>query len=286
MSIILDKVDYVYSGGTAYEKRALNQVSLKIQDGEFIGIIGHTGSGKSTLIQHLNGLLLASSGGIYYNGRDIYEEDYDRKELRSKVGLVFQYPEHQLFEPTVFADVCFGPKNLGLSRKESELRAFSALRGVGLPEEYWYRSPFELSGGQKRRAAIAGVLAMKPEVLILDEPTAGLDPLGRDEILNQIASMHRELNMTILLVSHSMEDVAEYVNRIIVMNQGSILLDGAPKEVFRYRQELEAAGLSVPQVTELMQELRDRGIPVSPEVTMLKEAKEAVLQAFSKHRQA
>ena len=192
MSIILDKVDYVYSGGTAYEKRALNQVSLKIQDGEFIGIIGHTGSGKSTLIQHLNGLLLASSGGIYYNGRDIYEEDYDRKELRSKVGLVFQYPEHQLFEPTVFADVCFGPKNLGLSRKESELRAFSALRGVGLPEEYWYRSPFELSGGQKRRAAIAGVLAMKPEVLILDEPTAGLDPLGRDEILNQIASMHRE----------------------------------------------------------------------------------------------
>ena len=286
MSIILDKVDYVYSGGTAYEKRALNQVSLKIQDGEFIGIIGHTGSGKSTLIQHLKGLLLASSGGIYYNGRDIYEEDYDRKELRSKVGLVFQYPEHQLFEPTVFADVCFGPKNLGLSRKESELRAFSALRGVGLPEEYWYRSPFELSGGQKRRAAIAGVLAMKPEVLILDEPTAGLDPLGRDEILNQIASMHRELNMTILLVSHSMEDVAEYVNRIIVMNQGSILLDGAPKEVFRYRQELEAAGLSVPQVTELMQELRDRGIPVSPEVTTLKEAKEAVLQAFSKHRQA
>ena len=286
MSIILDKVDYVYSGGTAYEKRALNQVSLKIQDGEFIGIIGQTGSGKSTLIQHLNGLLLASSGGIYYNGRDIYEEDYDRKELRSKVGLVFQYPEHQLFEPTVFADVCFGPKNLGLSRKESELRAFSALRGVGLPEEYWYRSPFELSGGQKRRAAIAGVLAMKPEVLILDEPTAGLDPLGRDEILNQIASMHRELNMTILLVSHSMEDVAEYVNRIIVMNQGSILLDGAPKEVFRYRQELEAAGLSVPQVTELMQELRDRGIPASPEVTTLKEAKEAVLQAFSKHRQA
>ncbi len=285
MSIILDKVDYRYSGGTAYEKQALNQVSLKIEDGEFIGIIGHTGSGKSTLIQHLNGLLQASSGGIYYNGRDIYEEDYDRKELRSKVGLVFQYPEHQLFEPTVFADVCFGPRNLGLSRKESELRAFSALRGAGLPEEYWYCSPFELSGGQKRRAAIAGVLAMKPEVLILDEPTAGLDPLGRDEILNQIASMHQELNMTVLLVSHSMEDVAEYVNRIIVMNQGSILLDGAPKEVFRHRQELEAAGLSVPQVTELMQELRDRGIPVSPEVTTLKEAREAVLQAFSKHRQ-
>ncbi|MCI9176715.1 MAG: energy-coupling factor transporter ATPase [Lachnospiraceae bacterium] len=285
MSIILDKVDYVYSKGTAYEKKALNQISLKIEDGELIGVIGHTGSGKSTLIQHLNGLLRADSGGIYYNGRDIYEEDYDRKELRSKVGLVFQYPEHQLFETTVFADVCFGPKNLGLSRKESELRAFGALRGAGLPEEYWYRSPFELSGGQKRRAAIAGVLAMRPEVLVLDEPTAGLDPLGRDEILHQIVSMHQELNMTILLVSHSMEDVAEYVNRILVMNQGSILLDGAPKEVFRYRRELEKAGLSVPQVTELMQELRDRGIPVSPEVTTRKEAKEAILQAFSRNRQ-
>lgn len=285
MSIILDKVDYVYSKGTAYEKKALNQISLKIEDGELIGVIGHTGSGKSTLIQHLNGLLRADSGGIYYNGRDIYEEDYDRKELRSKVGLVFQYPEHQLFETTVFADVCFGPKNLGLSRKESELRAFGALRGAGLPEEYWYRSPFELSGGQKRRAAIAGVLAMRPEVLILDEPTAGLDPLGRDEILHQIVSMHQELNMTILLVSHSMEDVAEYVNRILVMNQGSILLDGAPKEVFRYRRELEKAGLSVPRVTELMQELRDRGIPVSPEVTTRKEAKEAILQAFSRNRQ-
>ncbi|TGY95479.1 energy-coupling factor transporter ATPase [Petralouisia muris] len=284
MSIILDKVNYVYSEETAYEKQALNQVSLKIEDGEFIGIIGHTGSGKSTLIQHLNGLLKATSGGIYYNGRDIYEEDYDRKELRSKVGLVFQYPEHQLFETTVFADVCFGPKNLGLSRKEAELRAFSALKSAGLPEEYWYRSPFELSGGQKRRAAIAGVLAMKPEVLILDEPTAGLDPWGREEILNQIASMHQELNMTILLVSHSMEDVAEYVKRIIVMNQGSILLDGAPKEVFLHQQKLEAAGLLVPQVTYLMQELKGRGIPVSVEVTTLKEAKEAVLQAFSNRR--
>lgn len=284
MSIILDKVNYVYSEETAYEKQALNQVSLKIEDGEFIGIIGHTGSGKSTLIQHLNGLLKATSGGIYYNGRDIYEEDYDRKELRSKVGLVFQYPEHQLFETTVFADVCFGPKNLGLSRKEAELRAFSALKSAGLPEEYWYRSPFELSGGQKRRAAIAGVLAMKPEVLILDEPTAGLDPWGREEILNQIASTHQELNMTILLVSHSMEDVAEYVKRIIVMNQGSILLDGAPKEVFLHQQKLEAAGLLVPQVTYLMQELKGRGIPVSVEVTTLKEAKEAVLQAFSNRR--
>ena len=284
MSIILDKVDYVYSGGTAYEKRALNQVSLKIQDGEFIGIIGHTGSGKSTLIQHLNGLLLASSGGIYYNGRDIYEEDYDRKELRSKVGLVFQYPEHQLFEPTVFADVCFGPKNLGLSRKESELRAFSALRGVGLPEEYWYRSPFELSGGQKRRAAIAGVLAMKPEVLILDEPTAGLDPLGRDEILNQIASMHRELNMTILLVSHSMEDIARYADRIIVMNKGRVMYNDSPEKVFEHYQELEKVGLAAPQVTYIMHDLKSRGLAVKANVTTVCEAADEIMQALEKRR--
>ena len=251
MSIILDKVNYVYSQKTAYEMQALNNINLKIQDGEFIGLVGHTGSGKSTLIQHLNGLLRATSGGIYYNGRDICEEDYDRKELRGKVGLVFQYPEHQLFESTVFADVCFGPKNLGLSSKEAELRAFTALRSAGLEEEYWYRSPFELSGGQKRRAAIAGVLAMKPEVLILDEPTAGLDPKGRDEILDQVAAMHRELNMTIILVSHSMEDVANYVSRMIVMNQGSILFDGTPQEVFRHYRELEAVGLGAPQVTYL-----------------------------------
>ena len=189
MSIILDKVNYVYSEKTAYEAQALKDINLQIKDGEFIGIIGHTGSGKSTLIQHLNGQLRASSGGIYYNGRDIYEDDYDKKQLRSKVGLVFQYPEHQLFDSTIFSDVCFGPRNLGLSRKDAELRAFSALRSAGLPEKYWYRSPFELSGGQKRRAAIAGVLAMRPEVLILDEPTAGLDPKGRDEILGQLGAM-------------------------------------------------------------------------------------------------
>ena len=286
MSIILDHVSYVYGEGTPLAVRALDDVCLQIPDGQFIGIIGHTGSGKSTLVQHLNGLIKATSGCIYYNGEDICEKDFDRKKLRSKVGLVFQYPEHQLFEIDVFSDVCFGPKNLGLEKKEVELRAYDALRKVGMPDELFYQSPFELSGGQKRRAAIAGVLAMKPEVLILDEPTAGLDPKGRDEILGQISRLRKETGMTVILVSHSMEDVAEYVNRIIVMNQGSILLDGAPKEVFRYRQELEAAGLSVPQVTELMQELRDRGIPVSPEVTMLKEAKEAVLQAFSKHRQA
>ena len=205
MSIILDKVNYVYSEKTAYEIHALKDVSLKISDGEFIGIIGHTGSGKSTLIQHLNGLVRANSGGIYYNGEDIGDDDFNRKELRSKVGLVFQYPEHQLFETTVFADVCFGPKNQGHSRKQSELKAFTALRSVGLPEDYWYRSPFELSGGQKRRAAIAGVLAMEPEVLILDEPTAGLDPKGRDEILGLVAGLHKERRMTVILVSHSME---------------------------------------------------------------------------------
>lgn len=285
MSIILDKVNYVYGEKTAYETQALKDINLKIQDGEFIGLIGHTGSGKSTLIQHLNGLLRASSGGIYYNGRDIYEEDYDRKELRGKAGLVFQYPEHQLFESTVFADVCFGPKNMGLTSREAELRAFTALRSAGVPEEYWYRSPFELSGGQKRRAAIAGVLAMKPEVLILDEPTAGLDPKGRDEILDQVAAMHRELNMTIILVSHSMEDVANYVSRMIVMNQGSILFDGTPQEVFRHYRELEAVGLGAPQVTYLMHQLQERGLPVNADAITVEEAKDSILQVLAGRQQ-
>lgn len=284
MSIILDKVNYVYSEKTAYEIHALKNVSLKIDDGEFIGIIGHTGSGKSTLIQHLNGLVKATSGGIYYNGQDIYDEDYNMKELRGKVGLVFQYPEHQLFETTIFADVCFGPLNQGLSKKDAELRAFTALRSVGLPEEYWYQSPFELSGGQKRRVAIAGVLAMKPEVLVLDEPTAGLDPQGRDEILDQVAKMHQELGMTIILVSHSMEDVAKYVDRLIVMNQGNVMFDGTPREVFHHYQELEAVGLAAPQVTYLMHELRKKGIPVDGEATTLEEAKKSILNCFQEKR--
>ncbi len=284
MSIILDKVNYVYSEKTAYEIHALKDVSLKINDGEFIGIIGHTGSGKSTLIQHLNGLVKASSGGIYYNGQDIDDDDYNRKELRSKVGLVFQYPEHQLFETTVFADVCFGPKNQGLSRKQSELKAFTALRSVRLPEDYWYRSPFELSGGQKRRAAIAGVLAMEPEVLVLDEPTAGLDPKGRDEILDLVAKLHKERRMTVILVSHSMEDVAKYVGRLIVMNRGSVMYDGTPAEVFAHYQELEEVGLAAPQVTYLMHELRGRGIPANGTATTLEEAKQSILQAFSEKR--
>lgn len=280
MSIILDKVNYRYSEGTAYQVQALSDVSLKIEDGEFIGIIGHTGSGKSTLIQHMNGLVKATSGGIYFNGQDIYDADYNMKDLRSKVGLVFQYPEHQLFETTIFADVCFGPKNLGLDRKTVELRAYEALRNVGFPEELFYQPPFDLSGGQKRRVAIAGVLAMKPEVLILDEPTAGLDPKGRDEILDLISQMHKELGITIILVSHSMEDVAKYVDRIIVMNQGSVMFDGVPKDVFSHYEELEKIGLAAPQVTYLMHELRAKGLPVSLDATTVEEAKVSILKAL------
>lgn len=277
MSIIVDKVNYVYSQGTAYEIQALKNINLKIEDGEFIGIIGHTGSGKSTLIQHLNGLTKATSGAIYYNGADIYDEGYNLKELRSKVGLVFQYPEHQLFETTIFEDVCFGPKNQGLTKEEAELRAFAALKSVGLPEEVYYHSPFDLSGGQKRRVAIAGALAMQPEVLILDEPTAGLDPKGRDEILDQVAKLHKERGITVILVSHSMEDVAKYVDRIIVMNQGSVMFDDIPKRVFAHYRELEAVGLAAPQVTYLMHELAAAGIPVSVDATTVAEAKEEIL---------
>ncbi len=281
MSIILDKVNYVYSEETAYRIQALKDVSLTIEDGQFIGIIGHTGSGKSTLIQHLNGLMKATSGTIYFHGQDIYDEDFDLRELRNRVGLVFQYPEHQLFETTIFDDVCFGPKNQGLTKDEAGLRAFEALRNVGMPEELYYQSPFDLSGGQKRRVAIAGVLAMKPEVLILDEPTAGLDPAGRDEILDLVARMHKERGITVILVSHSMEDVAKYVERIIVMNQGSVMLDGNPKEVFRHYLELEAVGLAAPQVTYLMHELKSKGLMVDTDATTVAEARASLLEALT-----
>lgn len=277
MSIILDKVNYTYSTGTAYEVQALKNINLKIEDGEFIGIIGHTGSGKSTLIQHMNGLIKATSGGIYYNGEDLYDSDYDLKELRSKVGLVFQYPEHQLFEATIFDDVCFGPINQGLSKNEAGLRAFEALKNVGIPEELFYQPPFDLSGGQKRRVAIAGILAMKPEVLILDEPTAGLDPKGRDEIFEQIVKMHEENNMTIILVSHSMEDVAQYVKRIIVMNQGQVMYDDVPANVFRHYKELETVGLAAPQVTYLMHEMREAGFDVNTDISTVEEAVKEIL---------
>ena len=276
MSIILDHVSHVYGGDTTLSVKALNDINLVIQDGEFIGLIGHTGSGKSTLVQHLNGLLKATSGSIYFNGQDINDEDFNRKELRSKVGLVFQYPEHQLFEADVFSDVCFGPKNLGLSKKEVELRAYEALRKVGLPDECFYQSPFDLSGGQKRRVAIAGVLAMQPEVLILDEPTAGLDPKGREEILQQIARLREEAGITIILVSHSMEDVAEYVDRILVMNHGEIMYDDVPREVFKHYKELESVGLAAPQVTYIMHKLKAEGLSVDENATTIDEACEAI----------
>ena len=249
MSITLEHVNYVYSPGTAYEKQALKDVSLEIPQGQFVGIIGHTGSGKSTLIQHLNGLLKASSGARYFNGRNVYEEGYPMKEVRSQVGLVFQYPEYQLFEADVMTDVCFGPKNQGLSPEECKERAMEALKLVGLKEKYYQSSPFELSGGQKRRAAIAGVLAMRPKVLVLDEPTAGLDPKGRDEILGQIASLHKASGLTVILVSHSMEDIARYADRIIVMDHGKVRYNDTPKHVFTHYMELEKMGLAAPQVT-------------------------------------
>lgn len=278
MSLILDHVNYIYGGDTELAVHALNDINLVIPDNQFIGLIGHTGSGKSTLVQHLNGLLKPTSGAIYFNGEDIHDSDFDKKKLRSKVGLVFQYPEHQLFEIDVFSDVCFGPKNLGLSKKETELRAYEALKQVGLEDDFFYQSPFDLSGGQKRRVAIAGVLAMKPDILVLDEPTAGLDPKGRDEILDQIAKLHNEMGITVILVSHSMEDVAKYVERIIVMNKGSVLYDNAPKEVFKHYKELEAVGLAAPQVTYIMQALKERGLPVNTEVTTILEARDEILR--------
>lgn len=281
MAIRAEHLNFLYGEGTVYEQYALKDVNFEIEDGQFIGLIGHTGSGKSTLIQHLNGLLRASSGALYYNGENIYQDGYDMKKLRSKVGLVFQYPEHQLFETTIFDDVCFGPKNQGLSKEEAGLRAFEALRSVGMPEELYYQSPFDLSGGQKRRVAIAGVLAMKPEVLILDEPTAGLDPAGRDEILDLVARMHRERNMTVILVSHSMEDVAKYVERIIVMNHGQVMFDDTPKEVFRHYKELETIGLAAPQVTYLMHELKEHGLSVDTEATTVEEARASLMQALT-----
>ena len=278
----LKKVSYVYSEGDAFEKKALDEISLEIPDGQFIGIIGHTGSGKSTLIQHLNGLLRATSVAFYYDGENIYQEGYDMRTLRSKVGLVFQYPEHQLFEVDVFSDVCFGPKNLGLSKEEVEERAKKALTQVGLDESYYKKSPFELSGGQKRRVAIAGILAMHPQVLILDEPTAGLDPKGRDEILDQVALLQKERKITVILVSHSMEDVARYVDRIIVVNDGKILFDDTPKQVFQHYKELESVGLAAPQVTYVVKALKEKGWDIDTTATTVEEAKEAILLAIKK----
>ncbi|MCC8051031.1 MAG: energy-coupling factor transporter ATPase [Clostridiales bacterium] len=280
MSIKIEHLSYVYSSGTVFEQHALKDINLELPDGQFIGIIGHTGSGKSTLIQHLNGLLKATSGTIYYNNDNIYAEGYNMKQLRSKVGLVFQYPEYQLFETDVFTDVCFGPKNLGLEQEEIERRAKDALKLVGLGEEYYKVSPFDLSGGQKRRAAIAGILAMEPEVLVLDEPTAGLDPRGRDEILDQVARLHKERKITVVLVSHSMEDVARYVERIIVMNKGEVMYDDAPRKVFRHYKELEAVGLAAPQEVYLMHELSALGWDVDTDAATAEEAAASIAKCL------
>lgn len=280
MAIQVEQLTHIYGQGTAFEQYALKDVDFTIEDGQFVGLIGHTGSGKSTLIQHLNGLLRATSGHIYYNGEDIYAEGYDRKKLRSKVGLVFQYPEHQLFEVDVLSDVCFGPKNLGLSKEEAEARAKAALAQVGMDESFYPQSPFELSGGQKRRVAIAGVLAMDPEVLILDEPTAGLDPKGRDEILEELFFLHKEKHMTIILVSHSMEDMARYADRLLVMDHGEKVYDGAPKDVFRHYKELEKIGLAAPQITYVVHELRAHGVDIPDDLTTVEEARDAILNVI------
>lgn len=280
MSIELKHVTYTYSPGTAYEMHALKDISLTIPDGQFIGVIGHTGSGKSTLIQHLNALIQPTEGMVLYNDEDIWAEKYNRRALRSEVGLVFQYPEHQLFENDVLSDVCFGPMNQGLSREEAEKEARRALTQVGFKEKNYSKSPFELSGGQKKRVAIAGVLAMNPKILILDEPTAGLDPKGRDDILDQIAELHKVRGITIILVSHSMEDVAKYVDRLIVMNQGKVAFDDVPREVFRHYKELEAMGLAAPQITYIMHDLKEHGLAVDENATTVSEAAESILKAL------
>lgn len=282
MSIKLENVNYFYSQGTAYEKQALKDINLEIKKGEFVGIAGHTGSGKSTLIQHLNGLEKATSGTITYDGQDIYKKDFDLDSLRRKVGLTFQYPEYQLFEATVFEDVCFGPKNQGFSEEEVKERAREALQLVGFPEEFYDKSPFQLSGGQKRRVAIAGVLAMNPEYLILDEPAAGLDPIGRTEILDQIKKLHDEKGIAVILVSHSMEDLAHYVDRLIVMNQGEKVFDDTPKNVFAHYKELEWIGLSAPEVTYIMNELKEKGFPVRTDIIHMEEATKEILRVLKK----
>lgn len=283
--IRIEQLTHTYSAGTPFQRSAVDGVELDIMPGEFLGVIGHTGSGKSTLIQHLNGLLKPTQGHIYLNGKDIWADPKQIRQVRFQVGLVFQYPEYQLFEADIFTDVCFGPKNLGFPQEEVEKRARHALKLVGMDEKFYKQSPFELSGGQKRRVAIAGVLAMRPEMMILDEPTAGLDPQGRDEILGQIERLNREHGLTILVVSHSMEDMARYVDRIMVMNDGVKMFDDTPKEVFRHYKELEAIGLAAPQITYVVQGLRERGIPIDDAITTVEEAREAILALYNKRRE-
>ncbi|WP_409229017.1 energy-coupling factor transporter ATPase [Gudongella sp. SC589] len=287
MIIELKDVDYIYNPGTPFEKKALDKINLQVEEGEFIGLIGHTGSGKSTLVQHLNGLMKPTKGSIIIDGEDLSSKDTKMKSVRQKVGLVFQYPEHQLFEETIYKDIAFGPKNLGLSDEEVDKRVRDAMELVGLEfEELKERSPFELSGGQKRRVAIAGVIAMKPKVLILDEPTAGLDPKGRDDILDEIRKIYDKENITIILVSHSMEDIARLVNRIFVMHKGKVALDGPTREVFSKTDELEEMGLGVPQITKFMKAFKGRGNKVKDDVLTIEEAKEEILNYLRSKKDA
>ncbi len=280
MSIEVRHLTHIYNAGTAMESRALKDVNFTVGDGEFIGVIGHTGSGKSTLIQHLNGLEIPTDGTVLYNNEDIFAEGYELKALRGRVGLVFQYPEYQLFEETVLKDVMFGPVNMGKPKEEAEERARAALKSLGLDESYFSRSPFELSGGEKRRAALAGILAMEPEVLILDEPTAGLDPQARADMLGLIRRLHRERGITVLLVSHSMDDVAEYADKILVMNNGELKLFDTPREVFKHRDELRSYGLDVPEITQIVLSLREAGIDVPADISTMDEAVEAVAAVY------
>lgn len=282
MSILVNELEYVYNKGTAYQKKALHDINLKIDEGEMIGLIGHTGSGKSTLMMHLNGLLKPTSGGVYYNGEDIMDRDFSLKALRAKVGYVFQYPEHQLFENTVVEDVKFGPKNMGVDSLHVDIRTYEALKRVGIKESLFDVSPFDLSGGQQRRVAIAGVLAMEPEVLVLDEPTAGLDPAGRDEMLDLVKKLHEEQGITVLIASHSMEDMARYVKRLIVMNNGAIAYDGTPAEVFTHYRELKQMGLGVPEVTYVLEGLRNRGIRLPHGAITVEQAADAIMAGLGR----
>ena len=285
MSIKIENLTHIYMQNGPFEKKALDNVSLEIADGDFVALIGHTGSGKSTLIQHMNGLLKATSGHIFVDEVDITKKDVRLTDIRKKVGLVFQYSEYQLFEETIEKDIAFGPRNLGLSEDEINKRVIKAMNMVGLSyQNFKDKSPFDLSGGQKRRVAIAGVIAMEPKVLILDEPTAGLDPKGRDDILGQIKKLHDDYGMTIILVSHSMEDVAKIAHKVIVMDKGKVALQGKPQEVFKEVEKLEKIGLAVPQVTYLMRALKEKGFNVSDDAYTIEQAKKEILRVLKNNK--
>lgn len=280
MAIKIKDLTHKYNEGTPFEKIALKNINIHIKDGTFLGIIGHTGSGKSTLIQMFNGLLKPTKGQVFVKGLDIHSEGINKKEVRQSVGLVFQYPEYQLFEMTVYDDVAYGPKNLGLEGEALKERIEKSLRAVGLSEDFWKKSPFELSGGQKRRVAIAGVLAMNPDILILDEPTAGLDPKGREELFGQLKKMHEETNLTIVLISHSMEDVARYAKELIVLYRGEVVFDGETREIFKHRKQLEEIGLGVPQIRHIMDELKEKGMEIDNNVLTVEEAAQKLIEYF------